>query len=83
MYGYEINPAVLKAVNAAREKQIAAHGDTSHDAHHDNGTWALILGEEFGEWCLSLLQGKPDAFENAAHVAACAIAFMEARREQP
>ena len=76
---YKIHETVLMAVEAAREKQIRKHGDMRHDIDISNGDWALITGEEFGEWCLSLLQHKTDDWDNAAHLAACAVAFMESR----
>lgn len=76
---YEIPYIVKETIEGARERQIREHGDTDSDTRNDNGTWALIAGEEFGEWCLSLLQENDDGWQNAAHVAAVMIAYMEAQ----
>jgi hypothetical protein len=57
------------------------------EQNHDSGTWALILGEEFGEACEAALDVifKYDSKDHVAHlrneliqVAAVAVAWIEA-----
>lgn len=52
--GNPSNPAttnVLIEVRVERERQDEKWGEQNHD----NGTWSLILGEEFGESCEAAL----------------------------
>jgi len=51
------------------------------EQNHDNGTWSLVLGEEYGEACQAALQHSPtdptDLRAELIQVAAVAVAWVE------
>lgn len=54
----------LAAIRDERRKQLIKWGERSYD----NGTWSMIIGEEFGEVCEAMLNikfPKPDAEHDA------------------
>jgi NTP pyrophosphatase (non-canonical NTP hydrolase) len=68
---------VLARVIRERIRQLERWGIQEHD----NGTWALILGEEFGEACQAALQHSSsdptDLRAELVQVAAVAVAWIE------
>jgi len=71
---------IFKRIEAERERQIAKWGD---QAHKPDGTWALILGEEVGEWMRACLDNdKPHAIEEMIQVVAVGTAWLEGRMEK-
>lgn len=73
---------VLHDVHAERMRQDKKFGPQSHD----DGTWGLVLGEEFGEVCEAALDRRrtPRADRDSllraelVQVAAVAVAWVEA-----
>jgi NTP pyrophosphatase (non-canonical NTP hydrolase) len=69
----------LGDVSNERARQDAKWGEQNHD----DGTWGLILGEEFGETCeaaLAVAFGNADpnrVREELVQVAAVAVAWIE------
>lgn len=75
--------SVLQAVYVERRSQDQQWGQQDHD----HGTWAMILGEEFGEACQATLSirfaddkplDKSDLRSELIQVAAVAVAWVEA-----
>ncbi len=71
---------VLDEVAAERLKQDQKWGD---QRDHDDGMWALILGEEFGEACQASLEkpflgtGDGPTRDELIQVAAVAVCWIE------
>ena len=73
--------AAIFDVLAERERQDAKWGEQNHD----DATWGLILGEEFGEACQAALEarfgdsGHPEANlrEELVQLAAVAVSWVE------
>lgn len=67
-------PRVLSDVLDERVRQVKKWGPQSHD----DGYWALILGEEYGEVCQAAMD-KPvqELRDELIQVAAVAVAWVE------
>lgn len=73
----EIRKRIFEQIEAERARQMAKWGDQSHKP---DGTWALILGEEIGEWMRSCLEGDTDhAIEEMVQCLAVGTAWLEGR----
>lgn len=66
---------VLSLIADERQRQLEKWGDQSG---HSDGKWLAILGEEYGEVCRDLFEGK-DPGKEIIQVAAVATAWAEAR----
>lgn len=76
----EIRKRIFEQIEAERARQMAKWGDQSHKP---DGTWALILGEEIGEWMRACLEGDTDhAVEEMIQCLAVGTAWLEARMKQ-
>ena len=77
----DLRKTVLDDIHRERNRQIVKHGIQ----RHDNGTWLMILGEEYGEVCQAMQTGmdwgkETDAdnlYTELIHVAAVAAAIAE------
>lgn len=66
--------SVWDEVSEEREQQDAKWDEQNHTPEH----WMIILGEEFGEACESILEECDEAYrEELIQVAAVAIAAIE------
>lgn len=73
----EIRKRIFEQIEAERARQMAKWGDQSHKP---DGTWALILGEEIGEWMRACLEGDTDhAVEEMIQCLAVGTAWLESR----
>jgi NTP pyrophosphatase (non-canonical NTP hydrolase) len=65
---------VLDMLADERGRQDAKWGEQNHDPAY----WLAILGEEFGEVCKAVCEGKQDEYrEELVHVAAVAVSMIE------
>jgi NTP pyrophosphatase (non-canonical NTP hydrolase) len=70
---------VLGQVHMERERQDKKWGEQNHDHYK----WVAIIGEEFGEMCQALLEGRYASMEKEAiQVAACCVAMIESVHRQ-
>jgi NTP pyrophosphatase (non-canonical NTP hydrolase) len=77
----QLRVQVLTDVDQERNRQDSKWGRQ----RHDNGTWLMILGEEFGEVCQAMQVkmgwGKDtdtsNLYEELTHLAAVAVAVAE------
>ena len=77
----DITELVVKAIIKERDRQNKKWGKQ----RHDNGTWLMILGEEYGEVCQAMQAqmgwGKEtdanNLYTELIHVAAVATAIAE------
>lgn len=65
-----------EALLAERYRQEALHGEKNANNSHDR--WVTILGEEFGEVCNALLEGKlEDAKKELVEVATVCFSIYQ------
>lgn len=77
--GYRLR-YIFESIEAERARQIAKWGDQSY---RPDSEWALILGEEIGEWMRDCLDLETDhAVEEMTQVVTVGVAWLEARMKQ-
>jgi hypothetical protein len=71
---YNLTPEIVGAIDTERGRQLDKFGNQDHKR---DDAWALILGEEYGEVCKDILDGRNVRTE-LVQLAAVAIAWIEA-----
>lgn len=69
----DIKHSTVEFIDEERRRQNLKFGVQNHD----DGKWALILGEEFGEACQAVLEGR-SVTDELVQLAAVAVAWIEA-----